>query len=507
MAAPMVAGAAALVRQALANQGVTDPSAALVKAFLIAGAIDLAPGQYDGWPTPEIPQAPNNAEGWGRVDVANAILPTTARAIAYVDRTPGLITGAQDVFTYTLAHSGVPLRVTLAWSDPPPVLAAARQLVNDLDLSITGPSGQVWPQHPDHLNNVEGVMIDLPDPGVYTITVTGTNVPLGPQPYALVVSGGLEQPSPPPTISVTAPTIAMVGAPTTIRWIVGGGKVVTDSQLLWDTTSHAQDSLYAFHVPGVAIQDRTYVATVAMPMTGTVYYRPQAWVDGMVISATEGAITAANLIYRHFFPLLRSAPAPPMVVPTTPIQIVQNGGFEDQPPQAPPWDQWDAQRPDPLVSPQFAWHSGHWGAWLGGYNHANQRLSQTILVPPGVSSAILSFWVYVTSEETGGTSGDRLSVSLRGMPEATVIQLDHRAGANRWTRVSYTWTGNFSRYAGYPVDLIFRATTDDQRVTSFWIDDVSLVVAPRLLTGNLTPYTPPQADGQGQQKETRKDGR
>ena len=45
-AAPVASGAAALARQWLVQHGATDPSAALVRALLIHGATDLAPGQY-----------------------------------------------------------------------------------------------------------------------------------------------------------------------------------------------------------------------------------------------------------------------------------------------------------------------------------------------------------------------------------------------------------------------------------------------------------------------------
>jgi hypothetical protein len=41
----------------------------------------------------------------------------------------------------------------------------------------------------DRVNNVEGIDIPAPATGTYTVTVSGYNVPSGPQPYALVVSG------------------------------------------------------------------------------------------------------------------------------------------------------------------------------------------------------------------------------------------------------------------------------------------------------------------------------
>jgi kumamolisin len=69
-------------------------------------------------------------------------------------------------------------------------------LVNDLDLSITTPGGTtLYPSNGstyDRANNVVGIDITSAGTGVYTITVGGYNVPHGPQPYALVVSGAGE---------------------------------------------------------------------------------------------------------------------------------------------------------------------------------------------------------------------------------------------------------------------------------------------------------------------------
>ena len=43
----------------------------------------------------------------------------------------------------------------------------------------------------DRLNNVECVNIENPPVGAYTITIEGYNVPQGPQPFALVITGAL----------------------------------------------------------------------------------------------------------------------------------------------------------------------------------------------------------------------------------------------------------------------------------------------------------------------------
>ncbi|KAK3329196.1 peptidase S8/S53 domain-containing protein [Apodospora peruviana] len=86
MAAPMVAGCAALLRQALKKKNFLAPSAALLKAFVVNGAKDLSRvrgvlargnrtevgGSNQLAPMP-IGPAPDNFQGWGRLDVAESV--------------------------------------------------------------------------------------------------------------------------------------------------------------------------------------------------------------------------------------------------------------------------------------------------------------------------------------------------------------------------------------------------------------------------------------------------
>lgn len=190
---PLVAGAAALVREYYVTQGLL-PSAVLVKATLINGATDLSPGQYGTGPQQEIPDPPrpNNVQGWGRVDVQSSLFPPAPGELHYEDDANGLETGQIVTYTFKVDDSAVPLRVTLAWSDYPGSPAAGGGLVNDLDLTITGPDQLDYSPPTDRLNNVEGVDIVAPPSGLYTIRVSGYNVPQGPQPFALVVTGAGE---------------------------------------------------------------------------------------------------------------------------------------------------------------------------------------------------------------------------------------------------------------------------------------------------------------------------
>ncbi|CAG0932269.1 Serine protease AprX [Thermoflexales bacterium] len=199
MATPLTAGAGTLVRQWLGVRGIITPSAAALKGVLLNTTIDMAPGQYGVGATQEITFArPNSVAGWGRTSLGFIGAPFPY-ALWLDDHTGGLTTGQTITYTHTPTNSlrvvtnTQPLRVMLTWTDPPASLSASAQLVNDLDLIMTGPDGSTYRGNVspsgDRINNVEGVVVASPPIGVYTVTVRTFNVPIATQPYALVVGG------------------------------------------------------------------------------------------------------------------------------------------------------------------------------------------------------------------------------------------------------------------------------------------------------------------------------
>jgi len=89
-----------------------------------------------------------------------------------------------------------------SWNAPAASVMATKTLVNDLDLSVTGPGGTVLPFSLDTLpanvnnpattsidrkNNMEQVVINNPASGNYDLNVTGATIAQGPsQEYFLV---------------------------------------------------------------------------------------------------------------------------------------------------------------------------------------------------------------------------------------------------------------------------------------------------------------------------------
>lgn len=199
MATPLVSGSAALVREYLMKvKRVERPSAALVKAILLNGAKDLYPGQYGAGIGQEIPtHRPNEVEGWGRVDVASATRIGHPEELWFRDESRGLETGSTARFEIEVVLTDQPLRVTLAYSDFPASVTAAKALVNDLDLVLLSPSGlKFYPNGgsiPDRLNNVETIDVPQVESGTYVVEISAHQVAIGwRQPYAVVVTGGVK---------------------------------------------------------------------------------------------------------------------------------------------------------------------------------------------------------------------------------------------------------------------------------------------------------------------------
>jgi subtilisin family serine protease len=208
MSNPIAAGGAVVVRDYYQKAHGINASAALVKATLINTAVDLLDENNDGVNDNDFP-IPNVHEGWGLINLDNA----TDGSERFFDVSTGLATGATRNYDVTL--SGGPLKITVVWSDYPAAAAAAVTLVNNLDLTVTSPTGTVYRGNvfsggwsasggsADTRNNVENVYIQSPAVGTWRIEVRGANVPQGSQPFALVVGGAssvAEVTPPPPTL-------------------------------------------------------------------------------------------------------------------------------------------------------------------------------------------------------------------------------------------------------------------------------------------------------------------
>jgi serine protease AprX len=198
MAAPMVSGAAAIIREFYRKKRLyATPSAALIKATLLNGTRKLT-GESAVHGNQFIP---NPNQGYGMLDLLYTIPNEKNNFLlefrdSYGD--PGIAFNTTgQVFTLKLTTTKVSwIRVCLVYTDYP-----GRGTQQDLDLVIgldetrvkwTGNIGingkEVYPTLEDRSNNIEVIRIDTAEPGNYTIKVYAYSLYKGKQGFALVVT-------------------------------------------------------------------------------------------------------------------------------------------------------------------------------------------------------------------------------------------------------------------------------------------------------------------------------
>ncbi len=191
MSTPLVAGAVAVLRQYLQEeQGVENPSAALMKGLIMHTATDLFPGQFgevgESRGQEMLQRRPNNEEGYGLVDINKA---TSLSDTYFMDEKTGLAQGKVD--EYGLNIQGGSLQVTLVYTDAPGAPNASVALVNDLNLELVATNGSIFKSE-SRVNNSETMEFNDVPKGRYIVRVRGYRVPQGrngSQPYALLVTG------------------------------------------------------------------------------------------------------------------------------------------------------------------------------------------------------------------------------------------------------------------------------------------------------------------------------
>jgi serine protease AprX len=198
MAAPLVTGCAALVREYYVKDKNHQPSAALLRATLINSTRRLAAPDAIA----DHPYLPNFHQGFGCVHMPWAI-PNPSEPwlqLAFLDTwTDGAhhFNQSGHRFRYAVTISGGSwLRICLAWTDVP-----GRALQNNLNLLVEVPGQtqkvlgnenlplKLTPTDSD--NNIEVVRIENPPPGKYLLQISATNLLRAGQDFALVVSGAL----------------------------------------------------------------------------------------------------------------------------------------------------------------------------------------------------------------------------------------------------------------------------------------------------------------------------
>lgn len=188
-AAPLIAGVVAQLYQAYKElNGGNEPESALIKAAILNTANDI---ENTG---------PDFKSGWGSINALKAV-----RVIEDERYVAGSIAHAENKsHPFSVPSNVAQVKIMTYWLDVEGNPAAAKSLVNDINMQVTDPSNTnfnplVLDPTPDpanlnalavpgidNLNNVEQVTIDNPAAGIYTVNLNGFTIPDGPQAYYVI---------------------------------------------------------------------------------------------------------------------------------------------------------------------------------------------------------------------------------------------------------------------------------------------------------------------------------
>lgn len=272
MAAPAVSGGLALLYQRYRQlHGNANPKNGLMKAILCNGATDKGTA------------GPDFQYGFGWMNLLRSV--EALENNTYF--TGNSNNGTNTTHTITVPANTAQLKVMLYWNDLPASVLSIKNLVNDLDLEVTTPSSTIaFPRildttnvnlnnaattGPDHVNNIEQVVIDNPAAGTYTFTIKGTTVTNAQQEYFLVYDAV------PTSLKLTTPAgghALVPGEVTKISWdafAYSGTATLdysADGGTTWTTINANVDvnnMLYNWTVPSVATDN----AVVRITKNGT----------------------------------------------------------------------------------------------------------------------------------------------------------------------------------------------------------------------------------------------
>ncbi|WP_240623927.1 Ig-like domain-containing protein [Ahniella affigens] len=155
---------------------------------------------------------------------------------------------------------------------------------------------------------------------------------------------------------------------------------------------------------------------------------------------------------------------------STATEKIVNGGFESG------TSSWTATSGVITNDTGFAAYAGTWKAWLNGYGATHtDSVYQTITIPSTATSATLTFYLDVATDETTTTQAfDTLKVQVRNSSNtvlATLATYSNLNAAGGYSQKSFS----LAAYKGQTIRVYFLGVEGSQVATSFVVDNVSVM--------------------------------
>jgi hypothetical protein len=267
MACPGIAAGAALARQYFVDgwypNGVPSarssliPSGALLRAVLLNATLWLENLYSEDYPNDQI--------GWGRLALDESLHFAGEERQLWVEdvrNAQGLATAEQRSYNFQIHDSSQTLKVALAFTDYPGEVSVPLSVVNDIDLVVTGPTGEYLGNvfdgptresmtggTADSLNSVERVLIISPEVGDWSVTVIGSEVVMGTQGYGLSVSASFA--STPAANSFF--TAEAVEGGVDLMWEIADGSSAADLRLIVEHEGDSREVEFTATAPDTSV--------------------------------------------------------------------------------------------------------------------------------------------------------------------------------------------------------------------------------------------------------------
>ncbi|GAA0280947.1 M20/M25/M40 family metallo-hydrolase [Streptomyces polychromogenes] len=286
----------------------------------------------------------------------------------------------------------------------------------------------------DTPSNINATVLDRSADGVaYTIWKQAVGGTAPASDFSVATSPAAGTAAPGSSVTSTVNTTTVSGSPQTVALTVSGAPAGVTATL---SPSSVQSGQSATLTVQVAAGTAPGTATLTVTGTGTTTH---STTYTLTVSGGGGSCT--------------------------PAETVANGGFENG---ASPWSSTSG-----VITNQAGEtpHAGAYMAWLNGWGSPRtDSVSQSLTLPAGCSSARLSFYLHIDTDETENTVYDTFTVSVGGQTLETLSNVDAGSG---YVLKSY----DVSQFAGQTVTLGFQGVEDQSLQTSFVVDDVSLRVS------------------------------
>ncbi|MCK6550739.1 S8 family serine peptidase, partial [Myxococcota bacterium] len=299
-----------------------------------------------------------------------------------------------------------------------------------------------------------------------TITVTAATGSLAAGTYSanVTITGTGASNSPvvvPVTFTVAAPAPALSVSPSSLSFtgVAGGASPASQTvsisntgggTLSWTAASN-QTWLTASPASGTAPSTLTISASTTGLAAGTY--------TGAVTVTAAGATGSPATV------------AVTLTVTSAGTQLIINGGFEGT---ATAWNR--SGTGQVYVANGADAHGGTGYMTMGIVNSGVGTVGQQFTVPAS-GTLTLSYWVKVTTAETTTTTAfDTMWTEVRNTSGVLLQTVATTTNLNAATMGSYTLqTFTLTGYSGQTIRLMFRTFTNASNITTFFVDDVSLV--------------------------------